>query len=1857
MCDLFNYLHLITFLNDKLTNFLIAFYLYVCFLIFILILFFVMSFRLKAGKYNILWPISILKYSLPLISSTFFGQIFILLISAFKCQEGRLYYNSKAVCTPGAWFYATLPISSLAIIFQLLLSYITISMNYKADFIEEGNDLLKKRNSISDTIFLLNKILIIIIFGFDKEKEGEHWLIIFVVCILTGLNAYGILFLQNHENIIIKKMHYFYSLFLFWGFLSLLLGKIFKSWKFNGAFYLFILGILLILIYCLFYSKTYLEFIHLNFEEINSSQNCINYIKEYLKFINKKEICRESSMIITTFIEKMEEGCTNENCILKKYLISLSKGFDSNSLLFQFAQKLFKIAINKFPKDVTLRIHYIIFLLTKANQKKNAQKELYSIKPNFILLDDNFKIYQCKKYLEEYSSIGINDKEEMNEYNDFFLSMEYKNNLIEFKKLLSKSSYLYYEFWTSLYNSHLQGTEDLKKLNDIGAELNELIEFIEKIFLKLQTIKSNDLITIDLYESYAKYILNDKEKYEKYYNIQMNLITDDKMQNKEVDFSNYDLKVLNENDEYKYLIISANEENKGIIMNISLNACIIFGYDKHEIIGKNMNLLIPEIYHKNHNILFNENTEKTKIEFFENLTKNNIYNPKFHEISAYGRNKSKYLIPLDLKIFFVQTEESDLAYIIKLDKKYYYKNILNENIGQICCVLTDKNFLIQTFTSNCVEILGLNSKIINSNFDITNFIKQFNEELQLMINNKDKSGQSGFENSERKSSDNSLKDNININIKDKSYEHILRLKRKLLKEKYIHPRKIIWRIYNNPNGSNLQLDIGKTQISLFAPQEIKYKYDLEEKKNFIHKHFTLEVKEASISGKHIGYYFDFQPIKVISNDLKINNQDKIKNINVPLKSNLKRPSVKFVNIEEESAKSSRLNDDDEENSRKSSLGKVSEISSRKNSTVIFDLENVHFIKKYESATILGNILDQINNINDKFLPTCNFNFYLDLVTMSYKPSTRLDSCNDLFATLKFQSMQKINILYKSKKKEKMTSSFSSEKSSTVNSNSSYDDSIYSSLTSSSQSQTESNISNRKKSNELNNTFKRKNHRKAGFITKSIFTHKSVNINDKNSIYINNENTKEYDFDKLYYKVNINKIKFMVYDFIQEMVISQNIEKKSQMEIVISNYKTKNSNCNINKDLSYPNIFLENSSNDPNKRYNSGEIKPKKKVLQKEEKESKTLFDKEKEFEKEIIYALSKQDEQKSIIHFYQISIIFIIIIILIGISEIFLINNNYSNFKENLDLVIDAANLKYNTNIGVYLIREKILCEIKNNITNGNYDIPNSVPTLYIYKINELLKNCFTNINSILEDIIGSKLSFCKQTKFILKEKLFYIDILYNDDHFKIAANNFYSTFIHIYSCFCVLLNGSNFDIHDTNIYNFLHNIFNNVGDMLDTQVNIFKNELNLREKEAQKTLIIFIIIYIISHLLLYFLVGSGYCSIAKKKESYISAFYGIGLSLIKSSIKKCELFINKINKNEEKIKARQDEEETSSLIFSNIINLNDITNENSFERKSINIDKSKISKKIKKQNGKNGDDKKSRKFKFFFYLILSFSLIYLIGVLMLFRTLIRKFINYGNKIFSIQKYHNNILEIFNAFREFLFDEKNIIHGLSAFEYLTNIEDNFYSFNENTNYITDKTKSFCNSYLAYFNSEKECQDYMGGKDGILSLGFHLIVHSFLEEIRNSQDYAKLLMERKLITGNLTELTPEDVNDTYYGLDTNKTLIFRMRLFNLRESHFRENVIFLNLILQYITGEKEIIEKSIRNALNNSNVIYMILISIYQFLFFLYLIFYWFPMIKRMNDEIYKTKKMLCIIPVQILASHPNIKELLNISMKNDKAFV
>ena len=703
-------------------------------------IFLIMIFAFNNKKKKIVWPISILKYCLPIFFITFFGQTFLLIISLFECRDGKTYYDSERLCKNGNYYFILGIVSILALIIQIFFSFITVSLYYQNDFIINNNDgVLKKRSSKSELVLLLCKIIIILIFVFDRQIETFHWGIILLFNFLTGYHCYCNLYLQNYSNVTIKFFNNFLSLILFWSYFTLLIEKVFQTLKFTGGIYLFSFGVILIFLYCS-YIRTPTIFLSNNFNLIFEDYNCFNYINQYLMIIDAKDISRDALTIFNSFIEKCEENCFDINCPIKKYLDSLSKGINSKFLLLQYAENLFKLSIFRFPDDIYLRVNFVIFLFTKLNNRKGAKKELMSIHPSVFSFNDNFILFVCKKYLEEYSFKYIQNEEKYETIN-MIQVLEYKNYFNEFKNLIFKSSSLYYDFWSSLYNSHIQGIEDFSKLNEIGNQLNDLVEKLEKIFLKLNEIKKNDYEVIKLYESFIKNILNNNEKYKKYHDLSMNIIVDRKVRHREVDFENFDTKILDGNDENKYLIISINEEQKGIIKNISPSACLIFGYHKEEIIGKNMNILIPEIFQKIHDRTFIEVTDKAKTKFFDNLVNKTIYRPDFNEICIHAKNSSKYLIPLYLKICLVQTEETELVYIVEISTNNLYLGELNdnninnreneynnENIG---CILTDNNLIIQTFTTNCINLLKLDSNIINGNYDISSFIKQFNEEFLM----------------------------------------------------------------------------------------------------------------------------------------------------------------------------------------------------------------------------------------------------------------------------------------------------------------------------------------------------------------------------------------------------------------------------------------------------------------------------------------------------------------------------------------------------------------------------------------------------------------------------------------------------------------------------------------------------------------------------------------------------------------------------------------------------------------------------------------------------------------------------------------------------------------------------------------------------------------------------------------------------------------------------------------------------------------------------------------------------------------------------------------------------------------------
>ena len=635
---------------------------------------------------------------------------------------------------------------------------------------------------------------------------------------------------------------------------------------------------------------------------------------------------------------------------------------------------------------------------------------------------------------------------------------------------------------------------------------------------------------------------------------------------------------------------------------------------------------------------------------------------------------------------------------------------------------------------------------------------------------------------------------------------------------------------------------------------------------------------------------------------------------------------------------------------------------------------------------------------------------------------------------------------------------------------------------------------------------------------------------------------------------------------------------------------------------------------------------------------------DKDFEKKIISSLSQKDEQQLIIYFYIIGVICFSLFLFTNIYIMIFFFKTHSKLKKNFTLIINSMNLKYYNNFNIYLLRELSLYYIYfENVTNGTYSY-SPTKTENLTEIFEAANNTFSLSNLILESILGSNLYISKNTKYEINERPIITETLYNNNQIKKTESTLYISLIQIFSTFCNILSINNFRIENPEIYNYIHNGMNNIGEGFNLLIKSFMKELKIKERDIFYDIIFLISVNTIAYLIFYFLVNSNYISTVKKKLSYFAVFYGIKLSVIKFSIKKCENFINKINQA--------------------------LSNSNIDEKRNIieNIDSSKSKKKLVKTKN-NG----WKKYQYIYIIFLTLSYLYVETVIILYTLLSRKFIDNEEYLYHLQNYHNNILYLFNAYREFLFDENSNIFGIPSYDYLIKQENELYSTCTEDieylsiihdsikaiyrNYLVVNEDKFCNVFIAdYFENQEECYNYIGGRDGIIKFGFHFLIHDFVEEIRMKRNYVKLLLEKGVIVGNLTDIINlknyNIWNNKNLGLKDNKTLIFRMALFNMEKTHSRLNIIFMHIIMQYINSERNLTFYLVEKNVDGGYIIYIILILCHILYIILALSIFFIPKVKQMNVEIYKAKNILTIIPVQILASLPNIRTLLNIPINN-----
>lgn len=731
--------------------------------------------------------------------------------------------------------------------------YVFYSFIFQATFFEtayQKSHPLGKSGSFCDVVQLLEKISYLLYFQFLSRKIN-NWITITFLFVVSFLSLVTYLSQKPHYNELLLKLSIVEKGLFFWSNCALLISKIICSLTtFKSGLLLFVFGSPILVVILWNYDFVNYTLIFEGNVKINNAYDYTQKINVLLEQIDSFDD-RNSQVVLRGYAFQTELTCTIKDCPLKKYIESFDNKNEAIMYFLKHIDCLFQIGISKNSNNVKFRIFYSLFLIQRMNKKFQALSEIQICEkiPNKSF-EEEFILYRYKRHYEEFGDFKFGE-----DSSDIGGAVLYQNYLNKFKALISKVSLLYIDFWSLLYENHIEHQQDLSSLNEFGTKINIEVNNIKEIYDKIQKVKPNEYEVLTIYSDFLSEILLDNEK-TKEIKAKLKEIEDtlQKNQDDEESYENFCIHKINQSDKNYYIIMDTKQSSFTCILNISLGLCPMLGYTKKELIGKPLDLLIPYSIQAAH-----KNALREKIdEYFKTNGTDGMSNVKvnFHQRTTFILTKAKYLVPFQFKFCIYQNENNEYYWIIKVNRdnsdftsnaRYTLsnKNLVNASaLGSkaVCYIMTNNYFIIQNFSGNSIKFLGLNSSIINSTTDITTFIKEFHEEFLRCA----------------------------IEKEEKTPEEKIQIKKNIINSKFKTQTPISWRIIEKEvkkvNESNSMADLTEITENLSNNKFNKIRKE----------HFFLTVTDIILCGKQEGYIFKLEQIAGVQgtySTLNINQND------------------------------------------------------------------------------------------------------------------------------------------------------------------------------------------------------------------------------------------------------------------------------------------------------------------------------------------------------------------------------------------------------------------------------------------------------------------------------------------------------------------------------------------------------------------------------------------------------------------------------------------------------------------------------------------------------------------------------------------------------------------------------------------------------------------------------------------------------------------------------------------------------------------------------------------------------------------------------------------------------------------------
>ena len=564
-------------------------------------------------------------------------------------------------------------------------------------------------NPSANTFLVIFKIILVILY----IASNNDWINIVIMLLGSLLNSKNGIENPTYNSFYLQCLVSIRNFSVFWTFFFLVLCKLFYSSKFDGMIYFLVIGYPLIFILSsLYYRSSLREFSEgkNNFKNEDEFLMRVNFLKNLIDdFITRNSSIKNGTTNFNSLKQKEillrgqiaihEESCTDEECPLKKFLENQGNFQIQRTSLLHYMNILFNNAIKKFPDSQLILLAYVEFNYEKKYNLNTAKMYLEKLERFKNPLTEDYIIFFIKKSV---SMIKNNfGEDEMIRIED---TPDYKFK--KYKLLIDAATKIYGEFWGNLA-TNLTNNLNLNKLFFVGNRLNDYIYELNTLWdeFKTKRIDLEQQTILQLYAKFLKEITQNKAKAEevdKKLKEEQNFDLRKGNQNDKIDINNLENVLENEN---LVFYCRSNDMGKCLIIQCSNSIVNLLGFNKQELIGKRIEMLMPLVCQQDHAKMLGKRLKKLRTLMTDGQI-DNMKSRSKRQFVILPKNKAGYLIPVYAKYTIVNDDDFSNTFIIKTNME-----IKDPKIMYSYYIMTRADFTIDSITSSAIN-LGLTMELL-----------------------------------------------------------------------------------------------------------------------------------------------------------------------------------------------------------------------------------------------------------------------------------------------------------------------------------------------------------------------------------------------------------------------------------------------------------------------------------------------------------------------------------------------------------------------------------------------------------------------------------------------------------------------------------------------------------------------------------------------------------------------------------------------------------------------------------------------------------------------------------------------------------------------------------------------------------------------------------------------------------------------------------------------------------------------------------------------------------------------------------------------------------------------------------------